>query len=100
MIEIDALEHELQRANIALVKLVAREDIEGRHALRRQAVTDKSVKLLRHQMKRNVAAGEGIDHDEVVGLAVAVQEHAGVALVQTRPARLTNAEIFLGDVDD
>ena len=50
-------------------------------------------------MKRNVASGEGINHDEVVRFAVAVQENAAVALEEARVARFPNSEIFLGNVD-
>ena len=99
MIEIDAIEHGLQCADIAVEKLGAGKKIEGRHAIRREAILHETVKFLRHQMKRNVAAGEGIDQDDVVSFFVAIQEHAAVTLDQAHLARFANSEIFLGNVD-
>src|SRR6266852_1156606 len=99
MIEVDAIENGLQCADVAVVEFGAGNNIEGRHAMRREAVAHETVEFLRHQMKRNVASGEGINHDEVVRFAVAVQENAAVALEEARVARFPNSEIFLGNVD-
>ena len=97
--EIEVVESELQRANVAVEELFNGKDIDSGHAVRRETVAHKLVKLLRHQMKRNVAAGVGIDHDEVIWLGVPVQEHAGVALNEMKLFRFAKPEIFLGDVD-
>src|SRR6266852_9782872 len=99
MIEVDAIENGLQCADVAVVEFGAGNNIEGRHTMRGEAVAHETVEFLRHQMKRNVASAEGIDHDEVVRFAVAVQEHAAVALEEARLAGFANSEIFLGNVD-
>src|SRR5436190_20489501 len=99
MIEIEANEDGLQRADVAVVQFRTRNDIEGRHPMRREAVSHQLIEFLRHQMKRNIAPGEGIDHDEVVSLAVAFQEYSAVTIDEARLARFANSKIFLGNVD-
>src|SRR5438045_9792636 len=67
--------------------------------MRREAFSHKLIEFLRHQMKRNVASGEGIHHDDVVIFAMAPQEHSAVAVDEARLARFANSEIVLGNVD-
>src|SRR5439155_11513888 len=57
MKEIEIVEGEPHRANIAVEKLHGGKKIECRHAVGCEAIAHKLIKLLRHQVKRNVAAG-------------------------------------------
>src|SRR5262249_40237020 len=76
------------------------EDVDRRHAVRVETAAHELVKLLRHHVKGDVAAGEDVDDDDVVRLAMAVEEYAPVAFDEVQLVGFPHAEIFLGDGDD
>src|SRR4029077_6650501 len=98
MIEIDTIEDTLQGKEVAVIKLGAGMNIEGRHAIRREALAHEAVEFLRHQMERNVASAKSVHDDEVVTFTVAFQKYAAVALDKARLARFAESEIFPGSV--
>ena len=54
-------------------------DVEGGGAARREPLLDQRVEFPGQQMERHVAAAIGVEQDQVVELAVAVEEDAAVA---------------------
>jgi len=53
-----------------------------------------AIEFLRHQMERNVAAGECIGHDEIVGLIVAVR-NTRRRRIDARLGGLAHSKYFL-----
>ena len=69
--------------------------VEGGGAARREALLDQRVEFPGQQVERHVAAVEGVDQDQVVGLLVAVEEDAAVAFEIAHARRFLHAEILL-----
>src|SRR5262249_27651145 len=53
-----------------------------------------------HHVKGNIAAGEDVDDDDVVGLVMPIEEDTAVAFEEMQPARFAHAEVLLGGGDD
>ena len=94
-----AREHRAQREQGRGIELGAVMHVERRGAARRQTLLDQGVELLRQQVKRDVAALEGIDQDQVVAVLAAVEEHAAVARMIAHARRFDHAEILLRGLD-
>ena len=89
-IEVHARKHRAQRQQGRGIELGAVVHVEGGGAAGREALLDQRVEFLRQQVERHVAAVEGIDQDQVVGLLAAVEEHAAVAFEVAHARRLAS----------
>src|SRR5262249_36390896 len=77
-IEIERGKDLAQRLHGRGIKLVAVVDVEGGGTAGREAMLDQRVEFPREKMKRHVAAAIGVEQDQVVELAVAVEEHPSI----------------------
>src|SRR5262249_42625801 len=98
--EIELIEGELERAHVAGEQLLGGPYVYGGDAVRGKPVAHELIKFLGHHVEGNVAAGEDVDDDDVVGLGMPVEEHAAVAFEEMQPAGFAHAEIFLGGGND
>ena len=99
-IEIERGKDLAQRLHRRSVQLAAVMDVEGGGAARREPLLDQGVELARQQVERDVAATVGVEQDEVVEIAAAIEKHAAVAGPVAHALGLAQAEIGLGGGDD
>ena len=74
-------------------------NIEGRRAGRRQATLDQGIELARQKMKGHIAAAIGIDKNEIVSFAIAVEKDTAIARLKAHALALAQPEISLGRGD-
>src|SRR5262249_62360602 len=88
-----------QRLHGRGIKLAAVVDVEGGGAAGRQALLDQRVELPREKVKRHVAAAIGVEQDQIVEIAVEVEEDPSIAGVVAHALGFAQAEIGLGGGD-
>src|SRR5262252_8984081 len=81
------------------IELAAVVDVEGSGPAGRETLLDQRVELPREKMKRHVAAAIGVEQDQIVEFAVAVEEDPSIAGVVAHALGLAQAEIGLGGGD-
>src|SRR6185437_15121291 len=82
-----------------MIELGAVVHVEYGCAARRKPLLDERIELLCQQVERHVAALEGVDQDQVVGVLAAVEEHASVTVEVAHAWRLDEPEIFFRRLD-
>src|SRR4029077_2492472 len=65
-----------QRLHRRSIELAAIMDVEGGGAAGGEPLLDQGVELARQQVERDVAATVGVEQDEVVEIAAAIEKHA------------------------
>src|SRR5262249_46492516 len=98
--EVELIEGELERAHVAGEQLLGGPDVDRGDAVRVKPAAQELIELLSHHVKGNIAAGEDVDDDDVVGLGMPVEEDAAVAFEKMQPAGFAHAEVLLGGRDD
>ena len=74
--------------------------VEGGGAARRQPLLDQGIELARQQMERYIAATVGVEQNEIIELAAAIEKHAAVAGPVAHALGFAQPEIGLGGGDD
>ena len=85
---------------VETIQLGAVMDVDGHRAVRRQMLLDQPEEFPGQQMEGDIAAVKGVAQDQVIGLLVAIEKDAAVAVEIAHALAFLDAEIFLGRGDD
>ena len=81
--------------SVETIQLGAVMDVDGDRTIRRQVALHQLEEFPGQKMERDVAAVKGVAEDQVVGLLVAVEKDAAVAVEIAHALAFADAEIFL-----